>query len=158
MFSKTKTENLKLEEGKYSVIVNGVVVKDGKILLAQRSFKEKHDGGCWSPPGGKIEETGPCWHILEKTVKKEVFEETGVEIEDKIHLLTNNTFSREEDNFSTISIVFLCKYKVGKARPLEDTIAVKWISEDEIDNFEFTHANVKNYIVKAFKFLKNHQW
>ena len=158
MSQKTKTENPKSEEKKYSVIVNGIVVKDGKILLAQRSVGEKHTPGRWSPPGGKLDETGIVWHALEKTVKKEVFEETGIEIEDEMLFLINNTFSHEEDNLLTISIVFLCKYKAGKARPLEDTMAVKWISENEIDNFEFPHANVKNYIVKAFEFLKNHQW
>jgi len=156
MSLKSETENS--EKKKYSVIVNGVVVKKGKILLAQRSDKERHVPGRWSPPGGKLEETGTVWHALEKTIKKEVFEETGIEIEDEMHLLINNTFNHEEDNLLVISNVFLCKYKDGKARPLEDTVAVKWISENEIHNYEFTHANVKNYIVKAFEFLRNHQW
>lgn len=158
MFQKTKTENLKPEEKKYSVIVNGVVVKDGKILLAQRSDEEKHVPGCWSPPGGKLDETDIVWHALEKTVKKEVFEETGIEIEDKMHLLINNTFEHKEDNLLVLANVFLCKYKSGEPKPLEDTVAIKWINENEIDDFEFTHANVKDYIIKAFEFLKNHQW
>jgi len=148
----------KLEKNKYCVIVNGVVVKDGKILLAQRSLEEKHVPGCWSPPGGKLEETGTVWHALEKTVKKEILEEVGVEVEDKMHLLVNNTFEHKEDDLLVLANVFLCKYKSGEPKPLEDTIAVKWVGEDEIDNYEFTHDNVKNYIVKAFEFLKNNQW
>lgn len=140
----------------YCVIVNGVVVKDGKVLLAQRSTKEDHVPGCWSPPGGKLEETGTVWHALEKTVKKEVLEETGVEVEDEMTLLINNTFNHEEDNLLVVSNVFLCQYKAGEARPLEDTVAVKWVGEGEIDNYEFTHANVKNYIIKAFEYLKSH--
>lgn len=148
----------KLEKNKYCVIVNGVVVKDGKILLAQRSLEEKHVPGCWSPPGGKLEETGTVWHALEKTVKKEILEEVGVEVEDKMYLLANNTFEHKEDDLLVLANVFLCKYKSGEPKPLEDTIAVKWVGEDEIDNYEFTHDNVKNYIVKAFEFLKNNQW
>lgn len=158
MSQKTKTKNSKSEEKKYSVIVNGVVVKDGKILIAQRSDEEKHVPGRWSPPGGKLDETSIVWHALEKTVKKEVFEETGIEVEDEMQLLINNTFKHEEDNLLVISIVFLCKYKGGEARPLEDTMAVKWINENEIDNFEFPHTNVKNYIVKAFEYLKLYSW
>lgn len=158
MLQKTKVENLKPEKKKYCVIVNGIVVKDNKILLAQRSNEEKHVPGRWSPPGGKLEETGTVWNALEKTVKKEVFEETGIEIEDKMHLLINNTFIHKEDNLLVISNVFLCKYKAGEAKPLEDTVAVKWIGEDEINDYEFTHDNVKNYIVKALNFLKNYQW
>ena len=147
----------KPEKNKYSVIVNGVVVKDGKILLEQRSIKEKHVPGRWSPPGGKLEETGTVWHALEKTVKREVLEETGVEIEDEMHLLINNTFSHEEDDLLVIANVFLCQYKSGEPRPLEDTMAVAWVGEEEIDNYEFTHQNVKNYIIKAFEFLKSPQ-
>ena len=56
-----------------------------------------------------------------------------------------------------ISNVFLCQYKSGEPKPLEDTTAVAWISENEIDDYEFTHQNVKNYIIKAFEYLKTHQ-
>ena len=146
----------KPEKKQYSVIVNGVVVKNNKILLAQRSMEEKHVPGRWSPPGGKLEESGVVWQALEKTVQREVLEETGVEVEDEMHLLVNNTFNHDEDDLLVISNVFLCKYKSGKPKPLEDTIAVAWMSEDEINDYEFTHQNVKNYIIKAFEYLKTH--
>jgi len=144
------------EEKKYSVIVNGIVVRNNEILLAQRSMKEKHVPGRWSPPGGKLEEIGIVWQALEKTVKREVLEETGVEIEDEMHLLINNTFNHAEDNLLVISNVFLCKYRSGEPKPLEDTEAIAWIKESEIDNYEFTHQNVKNYIIKAFEYLRSH--
>ena len=150
-------ETEKTEKKKYSVIVNGVIVKDNKILLAQRSAKEKHVPGRWSPPGGKLEESGTVWQALEKAVKREVLEETGIEVEDEMHLLVNNTFNHEEDDLLVISNVFLCKYKSGEPKPLEDTVAVAWIGENEIDDYEFTHQNVKNYIIKAFEYLKSHQ-
>ncbi len=149
--------DLKSKKKKYSVIVNGVIVKDNKILLAQRSAKEKHVPGRWSPPGGKLEESGTVWQALEKAVKREVLEETGIEVEDEMHLLVNNTFNHEEDDLLVISNVFLCKYKSGEPKPLEDTVAVAWIGENEIDDYEFTHQNVKNYIIKAFEYLKSHQ-
>ena len=147
----------KSKKKKYSVIVNGVIVKDNKILLTQRSTKEKHVPGRWSPPGGKLEESGTVWQALEKAVKREVLEETGIEVEDEMHLLVNNTFNHEEDDLLVISNVFLCKYKSGEPKPLEDTVAVAWIGENEIDDYEFTHQNVKNYIIKAFEYLKSHQ-
>ena len=131
-------ETKKPEKKKYSVIVNGVVVKDNKILLAQRSMKEKHVPGRWSPPGGKLEETSTVWYALEKAVKREVLEETGVKVEDEMRLLVNNTFNHEEDDLLVISNVFLCRYKSGEAKPLEDTAAVAWISENEIDNYPFS--------------------
>ncbi len=150
--------NLEAKEKKYSVITNGIIVKDDKILLAQRSNKEKHGPNRWSPPGGKLEERGLTWHALEKTVKREILEETGIKVKDKMHLLVNNTFCHEEDNLQVISIVFLCKHESGKAQPMEDTSKVKWIKKNEINNFNFTHDNVKNYVVKAFDFIENKKW
>lgn len=156
MLKEKKLKEQELEKKKYCVIVNGVVVKDGKILLAQRSFEEKHVPGRWSPPGGKLEEMNTVWHALEKTVKKEILEETGVKVEDEMQLLINNTFKHKEDDLLVLANVFLCKYKSGEPKPLEDTIAVKWVGEDEISNYKFTHNNVKNYIIKAFEYLKLH--
>ena len=43
---------------KYTVLVNAVVVKDGKILLSQRSWEDEHGAGKWTIPGGKLEATG----------------------------------------------------------------------------------------------------
>ena len=75
------------------ILVNAVVEKDGKILVSQRSWKETHEPGKWTIPGGKVEKTsGDVWNIIEETLKKEVMEETGVEITDNAQLLTNNTF------------------------------------------------------------------
>lgn len=153
---KTEKEELKEpERKKYCVVTNAIVVKDGKILLCQRSMEEKHVPGGWSPPGGKLEEVGTVWSALQKTVKREVLEEAGVKVKDKMYLLINNTFNHAEDDLLVISLVFVCCYKSGIARPLEDTINVKWITEEELDNFRFTHPNVKNYVIKAFEFLKS---
>jgi len=142
---------------KYCVIVNAVVVKDDKILICKRSAEEKHVPGKWSPPGGKLEEQGRLWNALEKTARREVLEEAGVEVKDKMDFLVNNTFCHAEDNLPVAAIVFVCYYKSGRAKPLEDTVDVRWISEDELDNFEFTHQNVKDYVAKAFEFLKKNK-
>jgi DNA polymerase II large subunit len=42
----------------------------------------------------------------------------------------------------------LCKYKSGEAKPLEDTVAVRWVGKDEIDNYEFP-PNVKEYVLEG---------
>ncbi len=143
------------EQKKYSIVVNALVVKNNKVLLAKRSMREKHVPGLWSPPGGKVEETGVSWNALQKTAKREVMEETGIEIKDKMFLLINNTFEHYEDGLLVMAITFLCFYKKGNPEPLEDTVDVQWVSEEEISEYEFTHSNVKNYVVKGFEMLKN---
>ena len=138
----------------YSVLVNAIVVKDNTILLCQRSMEEEHVPGKWCPPGGKLEENTRVVEALQKTAKREVFEETGVEIEDEMRLLINNTFRHDEDDLLVLAVVFMCRYKAGDAKPMEDTIDVRWITEDEIESVQFTHPSVKDYAIKAFRLLK----
>jgi len=134
----------------YSVIVNSVIINsENKVLIAQRSHEEGHEGGKWSIPGGKIESVGEEHDILLKNIKKEIFEEVGVEIFDDIVLAHDNTFTRSNGD-NVLALVFVCKYKSGEAKPLEDTVDVKWIGKDEIGNYEFS-PNVKEYVLKGFK-------
>jgi len=47
------------------ILVNAVVEKGGRILISQRSFKETHQPGSWTIPGGKVERTeGDVWNII----------------------------------------------------------------------------------------------
>ena len=133
----------------YSVIVNSVIVNDeGKVLIAQRSPNEGHEGGKWSIPGGKIESVGEEHDVLLKNIKKEILEEVGVEIFDEIVLVHDNTFTRSNGD-DVLALIFLCKYKSGEVKPLEDTVDVRWIGKEEIDNYQFPQ-NVKEYILKGF--------
>lgn len=134
----------------HSVIVNGVVFNGDKVLVSQRSMEEDHEPGKWTIPGGKIERTvGDVFGIIEATLAREVMEETGVEIENEIKLITNNTFIRS-DGQHVIALVFKCKYKSGEAKPLEDTIDCKWATKADLDTMDFP-PNVKNYILKGFE-------
>lgn len=134
----------------HSIVVNAVIEKDGKILISQRSFEEKHEPGKWTIPGGKVETTqGDVFHIIEKTLAKEVEEEVGIKILENVELLTNNTFIRS-DGTHVVALMFLCHYESGEAKPLEDTLDVRWIAENELLNYEFP-PNVDGYVKLAFK-------
>lgn len=136
----------------HSVIVNAVVEKDGKILISQRSFDEGHEGGKWTIPGGKIDKTKRnVFNIVEKTCAREIEEETGIKIKENIQLITNNTFIRSNGQH-VIALIYLCHWQSGEAKALEDTIGVKWISKDEINDFNFA-PNVKGYIEVGFEKL-----
>ncbi len=134
----------------HHVIINAVVEKNGRILVSQRSFDEEHEPGKWTIPGGKVEKTeGNIWSILEATCAREVKEETGVEIEEHIELLANNTFVHSSGKHA-IALTFLCHWKSGQPQALEDTIGAKWASPEELEGLAFA-PNVKSYITKGFK-------
>lgn len=132
------------------ILVNGVVFKNNKVLVSQRSWEEPHEPGKWTIPGGKVERTEDIvFNVIEKTLKAEIKEETGIEIKEKIQLVTNNTFIRSTGQH-VVALIFKCWYKSGRATPLEDTIDCKWIGIEDIKKMEFA-SNVKNYIIEAFK-------
>ncbi len=85
-----------------------------------------------------------------ENLKKEIAEEVGVKIFDDIILVHDNTFIGSNNGDNVLALIFLCKYKSGEAKPLEDTMDVKWIEKNEIDNFEFP-TNVKECVLKGFK-------
>jgi len=134
------------------VLVNAIVEKDGKVLISQRSYGESHEPGKWTVPGGKVDHTeGNIWNIIEKTLAKEVLEETGVVIKEEVRLIANNTFIRSTGHH-VIALIFHCHWKSGQAKALEDTINVKWITKDQIDDLEYP-PNVREYLKLGFRAL-----
>ncbi|MCD6178258.1 NUDIX domain-containing protein [bacterium] len=45
-------------------------------------------------------------YVLENTARREVFEETGIKIKQKMELLVNNIFHHTEDKEPVLAIVF----------------------------------------------------
>lgn len=134
----------------HSLIVNALVVKDNKILISQRGLSENHDPGKWTVPGGKVEITeGNVWNILEETLKKEVKEEVDLEVGEDIKLITNNTFIRTGGQH-VVAMIFICYWISGVAKPAEDTNAVAWITENDLDSYNFS-PNVVEYLKQSFK-------
>ncbi len=129
----------------YSVLVNAIIVKDGKVLISRRSDKDEHQKGKWTIPGGKLESLGVVLDAIEKTAEREAMEEVGVIIKPTKTIVATNTFEHDEDKKRVIAIVLLCDYVSGEPKPLEDTSEVKWISEKEIDDYDFS-PNVDWYI------------
>lgn len=134
----------------HSIITNALIVKDDKILISQRSLNEKHDPLKWTIPGGKVEKTeGNVFSILEKTLKREVKEEVGLTIKDDIRLISNNTFIRTGGQH-VIALIFICYWKSGTAKPIEDTNDVKWVCENDLKLYDFS-PNVEEYLKQGFK-------
>lgn len=134
------------------VLVTGVVEKNGKFLIAQRSFDEVQEPGKWSLPGGKVEVEGHDHDVLEKGVKREIKEEVGITIYDNPIYVCSGSFIRV-DKAPVVSILFLCKWKSGIAKPLEDSIDVAWIDIKDLDKYEFA-IGTKKALKEAHKEYK----
>ena len=73
------------------------VFKNGKFLMQQR--KGSHGAGSWSVPGGHLE----FGESFEDTARREVKEETGLEIKNvRFGAVTNDHFTNENKHYVTI--------------------------------------------------------
>ncbi|MFD7384204.1 NUDIX hydrolase [Streptomyces anulatus] len=103
----------------HSVSVAGIVVReDGRVLTIRRA-----DNGTWEPPGGVLE----LAEAPEDGVRREVYEETGIEVQvDRLTGVYKNT-SR-----GIVALVFRCRVEGGHERLSDESAAVEWLSPDEV--------------------------
>jgi len=107
----------------------GIILNsEGKILIAQRNF-QKNFGGMWEFPGGKLEaDESP-----EEALIRELKEELSIDVE------VLRSFPPYDYKDETIGITFhpiQCKI-VGGMIVNNEHEEVKFISIDDIDNFDF---------------------
>ncbi len=135
----------------HKVIVKGWVEKDGKYLLAKRGSTEKHHAGVWSLPGGNIEsEVEEA--ILEKSLQREIEEEVGIKVHDEMDIIYNNGFVKTSDGSHVINITFLCRWKSGQEKPLEDTQELVWYSIKELESLN----NLPDFLEREISHLRKH--
>ena len=99
--------------------VGVIIVKDSKVLLGQR--KNAHGQGSWSFPGGHLE----YQETIEDCAKREVLEETDLEIKDIRKLaFTNDVFLKEAKHYVTLFVI--AKYASGTLKIKEPHKCVRW--------------------------------
>ena len=99
--------------------VGVIIIKDNKILFGQR--KNAHGEDTWSVPGGHLEFN----ELIEECAKREVFEETGIEIKNlKMGPFTNDIFKEEEKHYITIYVI--ADYDSGEVEVKEPDRMIEW--------------------------------
>lgn len=119
----------------FIVNVEGAVYTDDKWLMITRSAKEEHAGGTLSLVGGKVDIEGNSIEVLERTIKREIYEEVGIEIKDDVIYVYSSSFVLD-DGRHVINVVFLCEYHKGTAhrKSPDEVEAAYWMTFDEIMN------------------------
>jgi len=143
------------------VVVTGIVLKDGKVLIAKRSPNEKAFPNMWTVPGGKVEkndykpvekDTADAWYnILERVLRREVKEETGIDIKN-IRYLTSLIFERP-DNIPVVVISLYADYAGGEVKLSPDLVEYKWATLEEAKKYNFI-SGIYEEIIMLDKVLK----
>lgn len=132
----------------FYVNVEAAIHKDGKWIVISRSMQEEHAGGLLSLVGGTVEKEGNATSILETTLKREVFEEVGVQVKDKMDYVRSTSF-RLADGSEVLDMVFLCEIEQGDPYPKspDEVEAVLWMTTDEIIN----HPQAPIWLIDSIK-------
>lgn len=114
-------------------VVGAVIVRDGKVLCAQRGPDGKLPG-MWEFPGGKLEPD----ERPEVALRREINEELDCDIEVHEHIVT----TEHTYDFATIALAtYVCTLVAGE--PVKSEHAdLRWVSPHEFDELEWAPADV----------------
>jgi mutator protein MutT len=90
-------------------------------------------GGLWEFPGGKVEPG----ETVEECIKREIWEELGIDIEVGKHLIT---IEHAYTHLRVTLTVHQCHHLAGVPQPIECD-EIRWVTLDEINQFTFPKAN-----------------
>lgn len=131
----------------FIVNVEGAIHKSGKWLLIMRSEKEEHAGGSLSLVGGKVEKEGISSDILEKTLKREINEEVGIEVSNLKYV--NSSSFVTDSGIHVVDIVFYCDHESGEAfaKSPDEVDEVIWMTTQQI----LSNSNLPIYLKENIK-------
>ncbi|MBN1503072.1 NUDIX domain-containing protein [Candidatus Woesearchaeota archaeon] len=115
---------------KFFIGVKALIVHNGKVLLIKRSHKyENYDAHeFWDIPGGRL-------NFGEEPIeglKREVYEETGLEINSIRQILDASTIHKD-DNEQIIRITYLCTVKNHQTKLSDEHTEFLWVEPEKID-------------------------
>ncbi len=118
--------------GAITVAVGAVIEDDrGRVLLVKhRPERGGYWAGKWICPGGKLE----AGETIEQGIRREVAEETGLEIELTQPLVPFDRVVKSEGRVSlhVIYIDYLARYKAGELRPGSDVGEAVWVEKTKL--------------------------
>lgn len=129
----------------HEVAITAIIVKGERFLIIQRSKNKKRFPGLWTVPGGKLEtsdyislpkDTKDYWYnVLEKTLRREVKEEVGIEI-DNIEYVTSLA-TIHSDQHPSLVISCLANYLEGEITlQKEEADNFAWVDLQEAKKYE----------------------
>src|SRR5436305_10380238 len=119
--------------------VGAILLRRDRILMAERGKEPLK--GWWSLPGGALE-TGES---LAEAVRREVLEETGLEIRplgvlEIFERIMRDTGGRAEYHY--VLIDYVCRVTGGTLRAGDDAARVEWVRRADLSQLQITEGTL----------------
>ena len=143
--AKRSPVNTMVKSSKIIRVTAAIIESGDKILIAQRKSEDDLFGGLWEFPGGKIEDGETPKECMARELKEELEIEVAVG-----RLIISNKHRYPNGIFELL--VYKVEHISGNF-VLNDHDEIKWITIDEISNFEFPPANtpIINYLKNTYE-------
>jgi 8-oxo-dGTP diphosphatase len=122
------------------VAVGTIVVRDGRVLLAQRGKEPSY--GLWSLPGGAVD----VGEDLKTAACRETREECGIEIELTDVLEVVERMVRDPDGrvqFHYVIIDYLARWASGELTPSTEVLEAHWVLPEDFPRYNLTRGTVE---------------
>ncbi len=120
--------------------VGAVIVRDGRVLLAQRGKAPSR--GLWSLPGGAVE----VGERVREAVRREVREECGIEIEvTDVHEVFERIVPDAEGKvqYHYVILDYLVRWASGEPCASDEVLESRWVRPDEFPAYEMTKGTAE---------------
>lgn len=131
------------------VVVDSLVIKEGKILLVKR-INKLLEGGKWGLVGGFLNRD----ETIEEGVKREVFEETGWRVENLKLLKINDSPNRPHEDRQNVAMVYVCDAIKQEGKPDWESERIEWFELTKLPSPEeiaFDHYENIQFYLKSLK-------
>ncbi len=163
-----KAEKISLENAKenklFYFVANLIIYResDKRCLILKRSDEEKVHPGKYCVPGGKLEwknfdlnkptrMNGDVYDFegaLENLLRREVSEESGLEVENDFYYINSVGFIRP-DGIPVMMQKFTAKYRSGEVKLEQGAFTDHaWVNKKEISKFDCI-GGIKEEVIKA---------
>jgi mutator protein MutT len=130
------------------IVTAGIVIRDGKVLLAKR-HRRSHGGSLWEFPGGKVESDEDPKACL----KRELLEELDIRV--RVGEILEVVYHRY-DRYPILLLGYLCELKEGIPKAL-GCQEYRWVEQEGLKGLPMPEADkpIRHKLLQSGRLLDN---
>ena len=124
-----------IDHKNFKIVVSIALINDFNEILLSKRPKNKHLGGFWEFPGGKVETNEVPEHALIREIKEEL------NIDIKNNCIAPLSFSEfEYKEFQLLLLLYVCRKWLGEPKSMENNELV-WVKPNMLRKYKMPPAD-----------------